>query len=459
MKKTDFILAIVVMLPLLIHSSCSTKEPGNDLSMVEFSNATAVFNLSRTHILFGSYPDSTGNSAIMAAHGDLLFLMFEDESLFMRYDMSYGHSIGIRVDTVCNERFYNQDNLVALYLTDDSLLMEWLESVDGQTFSQLRTLQVTLPLHEQCKPHLRKIAEQVAGTGLVIECGSVVSENDIKILESLSPEWIYLTECPFNPEGSAVGTLFMEVELLGIEEDVQWTLAPGILPNLTSLIIENWNPLETGNYSLPNAEYLQSVTLVEPAITSLLFLEQAPALKNFHVVGCDTLSDIEYLREIPLLNSLGFPSCGKIRNIQPMNHLHSLLWVSYPSSVKQEEFAQIETTFPELQVLELIGCEEVSDLSPIAPMDSLQCLIIDLPEMDLTPLTSMSNLRLLVIDEDEFDEFADEISMIKDALPGLHLFPGGGLCMGSGWILLLFPLLFLILLFIRKNKFHELKNR
>ena len=462
MKKIHFIFSAFILISLFLSFSCSTDRSGDEftLTMVGFSNATAVFNLSRTHMLFGSHADTTGKSAIMAANGDLLFLMFEDESMFMRYNMSYGSGIEMNVDTVCNKRFYDQGDLVALYLTDDSLLMEWLESVDGQTFSHLRTLQVTLPLKERYRPHLQKIAEQCSGAGLVLECNADVTESDLKPLQALAPKWIYLTDYQLKIQDSAVSFMFREVELLGVEdEDIQWTLAPDLLPNLTFLILKNWDPLGTGNYSLPNAEYLQSLTLVEPAITNLSFLEQVPELKNFHVVSCDTLSDIEYLREIPSLNSLGFPYCSGVMNIQAMNHLHSLLWISYPTYTKQEEFAQIQTTFPELQVLELIGCEEISELAPITPMESLQCLIIDLPDMDLTPLSSMSNLRLLVIGEDEFEESADEISGIREALPGLQVFPGGGLCMGSGWILLLFPMLFIIRLFHQRKKLHKLKNR
>ncbi len=462
MKRIPFTLALFGLISLFIQLSCSTDRSSDDatFNLVEFSNVTAVFNLSRTHILFGSYADTSGKSAIMAANGDLLFLMFEDESLFMRYDMNYGNSIEMAIDTVCKKRFFDQDDLVALYLTEDSLLMEWLDSVDGQTFSQLRTLQITLPVPERYRPLLQKIAEQGAGAGLVLECDSNVTESDIKTLQALSPKWIYLTDCHLNIQDPPVVSLFHEVELLGVEgEDIQWTLAPDLLPNLASLILKNWNPLETGHYSLPNAEFLQSLTLVEPNITDLSFLEQAPKLINLYVVCCDTLSDIGYLREIPSLNTLGFPFCSRITDIQAMNHFHSMMWLSYPTYTNPEEFSQISTFFPDLQVLELIGCEKISDLSAIATMDALQCLIIDLPDIDLTPLSTMSNLGLLVIEEDKFEESANEISGITEALPGLQVLPGGGLCMGSGWILLLFPMLFLIWLFHQRKKFHELKNR
>ncbi len=462
MKRIPFSLSLFGFISLFIQLSCSTDRSSDDftLNMVEFSNVTAVFNLSRTHILFGSYADTSGKSVIMAANGDLLFLMFEDESLFMRYDMNYGNSIDVAIDTVCTKRFYDQDDLVALYLTKDSLLMEWLDSVDEQTFSQLRTLQVALPIPERYRPLLQKIAKQGAGGGLVLECDNGINESDIKTLQALSPKWIYLTDCQLNIEDPSVVSLFHEVELLGVEgEDIQWTLDHDLLPNLVSLILKSWNPLETGHYSLPNAEFLQSLTLVEPHITDLSFLEQTPELLNLYVVCCDTLSDIGYLREISSLKTLGFPFCSRIKDIQTMNHFHSMMWVSYPTLTKPEDLSQISSSFPDLQVLELIGCEKIRDLSDVATMDALQCLIIDLPDIDLTPLSTMSNLRLLVIEEDKFEESTDEISGITEALPGLQVLPGGGLCMGSGWILLLFPMLFFIWLFHQQKKFHGLKNR
>jgi len=51
-----------------------------------------------------------------------------------------------------------------------------------------------------------------------------------------------------------------------------------------------------------------------------------------------------------------------------------------------------------------------------------------------------------------FEEQGEAISDLQDALPDTQIVPGGGLCLGSGWILLLIPLVFMIRLIFRINK-------
>lgn len=462
MKKTAFIILFPILIPLIIQTGCSPVEPADEFNfhMVEFSNISAVFNLSRTNILFGSYVNDAGESAIMAADGDLLFLMFEDESMFMRYKKSYGKNIDLSIDTVAKQRFYDQDDLVALNLTEDSLLLEWIDSVDGQTFSKLRTLQVILPLPESSRSLLQKISEHCIGVGLVLEGDGEAYNPDLEALHAFSPEWVYLTDYLIDIQDERSIPMFKKVELLGIEGgNIQWPLAPDILPNLESLILKEWDPLETGNYSLPNSTFLQSLTLVESNLTNLSFLEQLPELNSLHVVFCDTLSDIHYLNEITSLKSLAFPYCENISDINTMNHLNSLKWISYPTNIKPEELSRITSYFPNLQVVELIGCKEITDLTPVGNIDSLKCLIIDLPGMDLTPLSALSNLQLLVLEENKFEESAEEISRIQEAIPGLKVLPGGGLCLGSGWILIIFPMICVVWIFHHKKRLNKLINK
>lgn len=461
MRRIFFTLPLSCLVILFLHPGCLSDRSGDEfaLNLVEFPDVAAVFNLSRTHLLFGSYADTSGKSTIMAANGDLLFLMLEDESLFLRYNAGDRNSIAIVMDTMCTKRFYNHGDLVALHLSEDPLLFEWLDSVDGKTFSHLRALQISLPLPEPYRPLLQKITEESAGAGLVLECDGNITESDVQMLEALSPHWIYLTDCQLSVNYPGVVPLFHDVELLGIEgEDIQWALDSDLFPNLISLILKGWNPLRNGNYTLPNAEFLQSITLVEPFITDLSFLEQVPGLSSLHVVSCDTLSDIGFIHEIGSMNSIGFPLCRRIKDIQAMHHLRSLRWVSYPTSAGPEELSRISSYFPDLQVLEIIGCESIRDLSAIASLDSLQCLIVDLPEMDLSVISTLSKLRLLVIEEEKFEESNDEILKIREALPDLQVLPGGGLCMGSGWILLLFPMLLITWLFYHRVRWDRLKK-
>ncbi|MGC9470806.1 MAG: hypothetical protein ACP5D1_04615, partial [Bacteroidales bacterium] len=48
--------------------------------------------------------------------------------------------------------------------------------------------------------------------------------------------------------------------------------------------------------------------------------------------------------------------------------------------------------------------------------------------------------EMLVIEQNIYDKSPDQIDRLKEALPGTRIVPGGGFCLGSGWILLLLPL-------------------
>ena len=62
-------------------------------------------------------------------------------------------------------------------------------------------------------------------------------------------------------------------------------------------------------------------------------------------------------------------------------------------------------------------------------------------------LHGMKGLRLLVLPEGS----PDEIRKLGDALPTCSVVPGGELCLGSGWILALFPAAALAALILRRR--------
>jgi hypothetical protein len=456
--KTILFSLIAIILFLFVNPGCSPekKQDEIDFQRIEFSNASAIFNLSRTHVYFGSYTNDLGETAIMAADGDLLFLMFEDESLFIRYEKEYGNFINIVMDTVVNQRFYDQENLIGLEFTEDSILMDWLDSVDGNQFNSLQTLQITLPLTNSSRSRLQKIMNHTYGIGLVLEGDGDINHADLEILYKFSPDWIYLIDCQLDIQDELYAAMFENLELLGIEGgNIDWSIRPDIFVNLKSLILKDWDPLETGYYSLPNSKDLRSVTLVESNFTNLSFLEQFPGLKSFHAVLCDTLSNIDYLNEITSLVSVGFPYCEKIVDLGPIDKHPSLIWISFPSNLKPEGLSQVNAHFPKLQVIELIGCDAIEDCEFLEEMFFLKALIVDQPDLDLTPLLAISNLELLVIEESEFKESSEEIARIQEANPGIKALPGGGICLGSGWILLIYPLVLIVWISRYKRKYKK----
>ena len=106
---------------------------------------------------------------------------------------------------------------------------------------------------------------------------------------------------------------------------------------------------------------------------------------------------------------------------------------------------------PPLRVLELLDCRNVNDLGPLKALRELEGLVLLSPLATFEPLYEMESLRLLVLPEDVFIESPDEVRKLEGALPECTVV-AGGLCLGSGWILLLFPVVALAWLLSRGQR-------
>jgi hypothetical protein len=138
------------------------------------------------------------------------------------------------------------------------------------------------------------------------------------------------------------------------------------------------------------------------------------------------------------LTELGFFDCEGVGDLSELKSLSRIRWFCFSPDVSQSDFAMFLQQHPQLRVIDLLGCDELNDLSPLTHLSGLQGLTLDLAIEDLSPLHQLENLDVLVLDEDFVDE--EEYKMLQAALPETQI-TMGGYCLGSGWILLLVPLI------------------
>ena len=160
------------------------------------------------------------------------------------------------------------------------------------------------------------------------------------------------------------------------------------------------------------------------------------------------MEEIGSLAELTGLKSIGFIDCDSITDISVINELPSLTRLVLPANTSQEMFSDIIDNQKSLQVLDLFNCEDITDISPLEGYTGLKALSVDTVHTDFRSLYQMKELELLVLGKDYFKDSLF-IAELQDSLPDTKIVPGGGFCMGSGWILLIFPFLF-ILIQIRK---------
>ena len=96
--------------------------------------------------------------------------------------------------------------------------------------------------------------------------------------------------------------------------------------------------------------------------------------------------------------------------------------------------------------MEIILFEELENLKPLENYSGIKALTLDTGFVDFAPLYQMKDLELLVLGESYFDDSL-KMEALQNTLPKTKIVPGGGMCLGSGWILLLLPILSVLLVF------------
>ncbi|MBN2481373.1 MAG: hypothetical protein JXB19_06520 [Bacteroidales bacterium] len=66
----------------------------------------------------------------------------------------------------------------------------------------------------------------------------------------------------------------------------------------------------------------------------------------------------------------------------------------------------------------------------------------------------LTSLKYLSLPEDVFED-STYIASLRNSLSERTIVPNSGLCLGSGWLFLIFPMIFLFLLIRRKPAIYE----
>ena len=94
-------------------------------------------------------------------------------------------------------------------------------------------------------------------------------------------------------------------------------------------------------------------------------------------------------------------------------------------------------------MVEILKCEGIKSLAPLAKLHELKALVFALPkdnEVSIEPFKQMKQLRLLVLSEEVFKEKPGNLAELRGELPDCVIAEGEPFCLGSGRILLLVPL-------------------
>jgi hypothetical protein len=313
---------------------------------------------------------------------------------------------------------------------------EWLEKAPAQDLAAIRFLTLPDDPDATLLPTLKRLAAVNPSVALVVQSSAMLKQ----VLPLFRPHVLILGAGALDAEARKIMADQQQVETLFVSGDTPGSLdfLP-MLHGLRRLIVNGWDVAKAG--PLPAGLHnLRSIVVVGSTTKDLAALDAAPAgLDELSLLGFDDLADVRALAKWPGLKMLILSGSKKVLELPNLAGLTQLRWAGLPPETTQEQFVAFIAAHRDLKILELAGCEKVTDLAPLRELRELQGLILNGPYQHLEVVRDLKSLRFVGLHKDVFKKSPDQIAEIRKALPDALVVPVSGLCLGSGWILLLIP--------------------
>ena len=424
------------------------------VDIIRIEGVSWACNLTTSFASFGSGTETENENEVFlpVSEGDLLYMIEYDDDLqlYYQYQPRKGTELKVTFDTIQAVSVYLNNKLELVELNGPASLEAFRQLTEPQV-KQLSTLHIYGPVTQVILSTLRYHQEALTGKSLVLENGAA-TENISDLLSICRPRMLIIDDSWTIPD-TLDGNPLADLELLWLQGNNQaLSKVAQNCPDLESLLIDSWNPASEGLLQLAGLEKLRNLTISESDLASLSEMELPSSIRNLHMINCENLSDISKLDEMSGLSRLCLTGCGMVYEPLHLNHLESLRWLSFPSNITNSQFVQSAESLTQLKVIELIGCEEISDLAPLQSMKKLTALELQLEKDQLLMLDSLNQVKLVILSDDVINSNPEWVNELRSNLPDSKIVPGSGLCLGSGWLLLLLPCILLFRsLFRRKS--------
>jgi hypothetical protein len=317
---------------------------------------------------------------------------------------------------------------------------EWLDQASANDLRSLRFLMLPKNLDESRLPTLRKLAAVNPDLGLGIS-GAWSISNLMSAAALFKPRVLFLESSVsaaelsgFLADQNQIETLFITVT------DAENLDFLATLPNLRRLAINGWDPAETG--PLPKGmRALKSLILFDSEILDASALAAVPeGIEELSLVMCGKITSLGGLERFSNLRTLILNMSPGIEDLSVLRGIKKLAWVGLPPGITQEQFSAFIGEHPAMKIVELIGCGEITDLSPLQRLTGLTGLVVGQiggKFAAVDQVDQLKSLEFLGLTGEVFDKHPESLARIREALPRALVIP---VCLGSGWILLVIPL-------------------
>ena len=113
--------------------------------------------------------------------------------------------------------------------------------------------------------------------------------------------------------------------------------------------------------------------------------------------------------------------------------------MTFSPDVTQGDFDSFICRHPDLEVAEILNNDTISSFAPLLKLKNLYALTVTDTLTDLASVKALKNLKYLSLPSDVLDDKLVREELEK-LLPDTRIVANEGFCLGSGWLLLLVPL-------------------
>ncbi len=432
--KKQFSRVLPWLLGLILISACKR----NDIHYLQANGASFMQNMSTGRTVNADSPYAPITPVM---HGDLIWLPGQ---CFIKFSGEKDRTIEF---TMKGPKTFIDGHLASV-LIDDSTKV--LDTVQYQNLSKLQSLYLSIPVYDAMMPALKQISTKKHNVGLIYTDESDTSDAMIRNYESLET----LLKL-FDPDWLITYMKAGKTELLAAEQQL----------DMLYLMLED----TVINYQLPQLKKLRHLTIVsENAIVPANFLDANPHITDFVIQGQfdpGLLTKVKKVRSLFLrvtdsirldlrkdkgLERLSIQGPDAIPAMAVGTYQH-LTWLDLPEKETQQQFDSITNSNSGIKVIEFSGDSLIRDLSGAAKWKQLRAMIIYGDTLYAKAgLTQLQQLKLLSLPTKAFKDSIG-IAGLRRSLPNTAIIPNDGACVGSGWLLLLIPLVVLIRLGFKKR--------
>ena len=433
---------------LLVWLSCTAAEKPPEAEawqpprLVQVEGAEGWRNLFPGNGLWFVSAGVDGRAAVLAQDGDILASAKAKggEDGIFPYEAADGLTLKFTFD---GPRMLLNGKTVCLTLTAQGGGWDWLKAAKPEDLAALRF--VNLP--EEIAPAAEKsiqvalltsLAARNERLGLILGHSSGVTD----VLPLFQPRWLSLGDVNLDKNELDVLARQECIETLVLGGKNLWTLAfLKQFRSLRRLAINEWDPEKAGPIPA-GCDRLETLVLMGANLKDFSPLANLPRLSSLGLLGCPLPADAAAWGKLAGLRTLILNGSAGLEDFGALRELKDLRWLGLPANVSPKQLADLVREHPDLIGVEVVNCEQVTDLAPLRALKRPEFLVLlnkDKKFEDLGPLRDLKSLKLVVLTEKTFKESPDQVEELKKALPGAQVVMGAPVCLGSGWILALFP--------------------